>query len=120
SVVVSVNQRRRSQLAREEAEQARSLAEETTRQLLEAQRIGKIGHWYAEETTQTTAWSPQMFELVGIPPSPVMSIEEAQSFIHPDDIAAFLDARRRAIAIWTTAKVESRWVRRDGEIRWMQ
>ena len=30
-------------LAKEEVEQARSLAEETTRQLLEAQRIGKIG-----------------------------------------------------------------------------
>jgi len=108
------------QLAREEAEQAHRLAEETTRQLLEAQRIGKIGHWYTEEATQTTAWSPQMFEFIGIPPKPVLSIEEARSFIHPDDIAAFLDARCRAIAIRTTAKLESRWVRPDGEIRWMQ
>jgi len=107
-------------LAKEEVEQARSLAEETTRQLLEAQRIGKIGHWYTEEAAQTTTWSPQMFEFVGIPPKPVLSIEEARSFVHPDDIAAFLDARRRAIAIRTTAKVENRWVRPDGEIRWMQ
>src|SRR6266481_795735 len=107
-------------LAQEEVEQARSLTEETTRQLLEAQRIGKIGHWYTEEAAQTTTWSPQMFEFVGIPPKPVLSIEEARSFVHPDDIAAFLDARRRAIAIRTTAKVENRWVRRDGEIRWMQ
>jgi len=107
-------------LAKEEVEQARSLAEETTRQLLEAQRIGKMGHWYTEEAAQTTTWSPQMFEFVGIPPKPVLSIEEARSFVHPDDIAAFLDARRRAIAIRTTAKVENRWVRPDGEIRWMQ
>ena len=107
-------------LAKEEVEQARSLAEETTRQLLEAQRIGKIGHWYTEEAAQTTTWSPQMFEFVGIPPKPALSIEEARSFVHPDDIAAFLDARRRAIAIRTTAKVENRWVRPNGEIRWMQ
>src|SRR5216683_862228 len=102
-------------LAKEELEQAHSLAEETTRQLLEAQRIGKIGHWYTEEKTQTTTWSPQMFEFVGIPPKPVLSIAEARSFVHPDDTAAFLDARRRAIAMRTTAKVENRWVRPDGE-----
>src|SRR6266481_2910597 len=80
-------------LAQEEVEQARSLTEETTRQLL---------------------------EFVSIPQKPVLSIDEARSFVHPDDIAPFLDARRRAIATRTTAKVENRWTRRDGETRWAQ
>jgi PAS domain S-box-containing protein len=106
-------------IAKEEAEQARTLAEETSRQHLEAQRIGKIGHWYAEEATQITTWSPQMFEMVGLPPKPTLSAEEARSFVHPDDIVAFLDARHHAITTRTTVRVENRWVRPDGEIRWV-
>src|SRR5947208_17002301 len=41
-------------LAKEKSEQARSLAEKTDRQHLEAQRIGKIGHWYTDEASGTT------------------------------------------------------------------
>jgi PAS domain S-box-containing protein len=102
----------------EHTEHARRLAEETTRQLLEAQRIGKIGHWFSDEVAQTTTWSPQMFELLGIPAKPMLSLEEARSFIHPDDIGAFLERRRDAIMARTTATVENRWVRPDGEVRW--
>jgi PAS domain-containing protein len=100
--------------------QARSLAEETARQLLEIERASKIGHWFLDEAAQTTAWSAQMFELVGIPPKPALSVEEAQAFLHPEDITAFLAACRQAIATRTTARVEARWVRADGELRWVQ
>ena len=100
--------------------QARSLAEETARQLLEIERAGKIGHWFLDEAAQTTAWSAQMFELAGIPPKPALSVEEAQAFLHPEDIAAFLAACRQAIATRTTARVEARWVWTDGETRWVQ
>ena len=103
---------------REHAEEARRLGEETTRQLLEAQRIGKIGHWFSDELAQTTIWSPQMFELLDIPAMPILSLEEARSFIHPDDIEAFLEKRRDAIATGTITTVENRWVRPDGEVRW--
>src|SRR5712691_5215846 len=106
-------------LAKEEAEHAHTLAEETYRQHLEAQRIGKIGHWYTDEATQRTTWSPQMFEMVGIPPKPTLSAEEARSFVHRDDIAAFLNARHHAITTGTTTRIENRWVRPDGEIRWV-
>jgi len=60
-----------------------------------------------------------MFELVGIPPKPALSAEEARSFIHPDDIAAFMEARQRAIITRTTMRIENRWVRADGETRWV-
>jgi len=106
-------------IAKEEVEQARTLAEETNRQHLEAQRIGKIGHWYTDEATQSTTWSPQMFEMVGIPPKPTLSAEEARSFVHRDDIAAFLNARHHAIMTGTTTRIENRWVRSDGETRWV-
>jgi PAS domain S-box-containing protein len=100
--------------------QARSLSQETERQLREIERAGKIAHWFIDEASQTTTWSGQMFELVGIPPKTALSVEEAQSFVHRDDIAAFLAACRQAIETRTTARVEARWVRADGESRWVQ
>ena len=106
-------------LAKETVEQARSLAEETNRQHLEAQRIGKIGHWYTEEATGSTTWSPQMFEIAGIPSRPALSAEEARSFVHPDDIAALRDASHHAMTTRTTTRIENRWVRPNGEIRWV-
>jgi PAS domain S-box-containing protein len=105
-------------VARAEAAQARRAAEEIAGQLLEAQRIGRIGHWFTDEAARTTTWSSQMFELVGIGPRPGLSIEEALSFVHGDDIEALLEARRHAIDTHTTTQVENRWVRPDGEVRW--
>jgi PAS domain S-box-containing protein len=93
---------------------------ETERQLLEIERAGGIGHWFIDEASQTTTWSGQMFELAGIPPTPALSAEEAQSFVHPDDIGAFRAAYRRAIETRAPVRVEARWVRSDGEIRWVQ
>jgi PAS domain S-box-containing protein len=100
--------------------QARSLTRETERQLREIERAGKIGHWFIDEALQSADWSAQMFELVGSPPKPAFSVEEAQSFVHPDDITAFLAACRQAIETRTTARVEARWLRSDGESRWVQ
>ncbi len=106
-------QRRRLGLAKEEAEQARRLAQGI-------EQAGKIGHWFIDDASQTATWSAQMFDLVGIPPKPALSVDEAHSFVHRDDIAAFLAACRQAIETRATAKVEARWVRSDGEARWVQ
>src|SRR5258708_3359341 len=76
--------------AKEEVEQARTLAEETNRQHLEAQRIGKIGHWYTDEATQSTTWSPQMFKIIGIQPKPVLSTHTTPPSVHPANIPDFL------------------------------
>ena len=113
------SQRRRLEQSQEALRLAKELAEESNRQHLEAQRIGKIGHWYTDEATQRTTWSPQMFEMVGIPPKPTLSAEEARSFVHRDDIAAFLNARHHAITTGTTTRIENRWVLSDGETRWV-
>ena len=119
-LVIVLFQRLASQRRRlEQSQEALRLAKESNRQHLEAQRIGKIGHWYTDEATQSTTWSPQMFEMVGIAPKPTLSAEEARSFVHPDDIAAFLIARHHAITTQTTTRIENRWVRSDGETRWV-
>ncbi|HZT89146.1 MAG TPA: PAS-domain containing protein [Stellaceae bacterium] len=108
-----------AEAAKVEAEAARRAAEDTSRQLLEAQRIGRIGHWITDEETKRTTWSPQMFEIAGMPPMASISVAEAHSPVHPDDRADFLALRARAIATGVTASIELRWVRPDGEIRWV-
>jgi PAS domain S-box-containing protein len=100
--------------------QVRRLAQQTERHLREIERAGRVGHWFLDEASQTTTWSGQMFELVGIPPTPALSAEEAKSFVHPDDIGAFRAAFRQAIETRAPARVEARWVRSDGETRWVQ
>jgi PAS domain S-box-containing protein len=67
---------------------------------------------------KTTTWSPQIFERLDIPAKPELSLAEARSFVHSDDIDTFLEKRREAIATGTTATVENRWVRPDGNVRW--
>src|SRR5579884_3048074 len=106
-------------LVKQEAEEANNLARETARQLRETQRVGKIGHWSTDEAGRVATWSAQMFELAGIPPRPTLPVEEACSFVHPDDIAAYLEMLRQAIEARRTARIEHRWTRSDGEIRWI-
>ena len=108
-----------AEAARAEAEEQRRIAEETNRHLLAAQRIGKIGHWISDETRRTVTWSPQIFEIAGIPPLPTLSVAQARAPIHPDDLPAFVALLRRAVATGETLNVEHRWRRPNGEIRWV-
>jgi PAS domain S-box-containing protein len=108
-----------AEAAQAQADTSRRAAEEASGHLLEAQRIGKIGHWITDEPTQTTAWSPQMFEIAGMPPGSVITTAVARAPLHPEDAASFLKARAQAIAARGPAMSEVRWVRPTGEIRWV-
>jgi len=106
--------------ARAEGELLRRLADDTNRYLLEAQRIGKLGHWFTDEATKTVTWSPQMFEITGQPPQPVMHFDLTRvPPLHPDDAPHFVAVREHAIATGDPAGVEARFVRPDGGIRWV-
>jgi PAS domain S-box-containing protein len=101
-------------------DRVRSHAQDNAWLLLEIERAGKIGHWFMDEASQTMTWSAQMFEFVGIPPKLALSVAEARSFVHRDDIATFLTACREAIETRATVRIEGRWVRSDGEACWVQ
>jgi PAS domain S-box-containing protein len=103
-----------------EAEEQRRIAEKTSQQLLEAQRIGRIGHWISDDIHKTVTWSPQMFEIAGLSPQTEIPMNIPRKVLHPDDLAEYLQARARAIETRTASKAELRWVRPDGKIRWVQ
>jgi PAS domain S-box-containing protein len=102
-----------------DAEEARRIADETNLHLLEAQRLGKIGHWVSDKATRTVRWSPQVFEIAGIPPAPGLSVEDARSPVHPDDFSEFIATLKEASTTGEPRTLEHRWVRPDGEIRWV-
>jgi PAS domain S-box-containing protein len=108
-----------AEAARADAEEARRIAEETNLHLLEAQRLGKIGHWISDKATRTVRWSPQVFEIAGITPAPCLSAKDAQSPVHPDDFSEFIATLKEASTTGEPRTLEHRWVRPDGEIRWV-
>jgi PAS domain S-box-containing protein len=103
-----------------EAEEKRGIAEKISQYLLDAQRMGRIGHWISDDVNQIVTWSPQVFEIAGLPPQAVIPMNIPRKIVHPDDLAKYLQARARAIETRTGSRVELRWVRPDGEIRCVQ
>jgi PAS domain S-box-containing protein len=93
--------------------------QQSHRNLLEAQRVGNIGHWIADAATQTSEWSPQMFEILGFPVTPRVPYDVVFAHIHPDDRDGYLQARQRAIETHATLKHDYRWTRPDGQVRWI-
>jgi PAS domain S-box-containing protein len=93
---------------------------DSRRQLLDAQRVGKCGHWVADATGANAVWSPQLFDIAGLPPTPNVPFATLQSLVHPDDLDAFLTERDNARVHGIRMLHENRWIRPDGEIRWVR
>lgn len=102
-------------LARQNARFARS-----RQLLLEAQRVGKLGHWMTSASGDVAAWSPQLFEIAGFEPCPNVPFERMITLVHPDDLDAFLRAHKHSRATDTKLIHELRWVRPDGGVRWIR
>jgi signal transduction histidine kinase/FixJ family two-component response regulator len=99
--------------------QNRQLAQ-SSHLLLDAQRVGKLGHWSSNEAGKYAIWSPQLFEIAGIPPISPVPFETFLSLIHPEDLQGYLAERSEARSNDRSYMHEHRWVRPDGSIRWVR
>jgi PAS domain S-box-containing protein len=104
----------------QDLEKTRRDLERIGAQLLEAQRIGKLGHWEADPERATATFSPQVFEIVGIAPQESVQLSEFVSLLHPDDVAKFLATRVEGLVAPGATSVELRLIRPDGELRWIR
>jgi PAS domain S-box-containing protein len=100
----------------------RKQIEEALRQkqaeLLEAQRVAKIGNWWHDMVTDSIFWSDETFRILGLEPQPVTA-ELAFSCIHPDDRHILIHAAEEASRGKKETSHEFRIVRPNGEIRWI-
>jgi PAS domain S-box-containing protein len=82
-------------------------------QLLEAQRLGKIGHFVVDDADGTADFSDECFLMMGREPRPAMPIARALAVIHPDDLPKYL-----AVSGGPGGDLEARILRPDGTICW--
>ena len=100
----------------------RKQAEEALREkeylLSESQRIGHIGTWSVDLTTNVATWTSETYRLYGVSPETfVPSAETLLSLLHPDDRDAMREWMRAALAGERPDVLESRVVLPDGSIR---
>ena len=96
------------------------LLEKNGQQLLEAQRIGKLGHWEVGAVGSGAIWSPELFAIAGLPAMPRVPFTTLLSLLHPDDVEEYQRLRKLAWDTGTTLSHEQRWIRPDGQLRWVR
>ncbi len=86
--------------------------------LARIQRLAHIGCWEWFVDTGMLRWSEETFRIFGRDPDAfVPSLESLDAAIHPEDLAAFRQAREQALREGGAARFEHRIVRPDGDIR---
>jgi len=95
---------------------ASSMAQ-TTRRLLNAQEIARLGYWEYEFATDRLFWSDKTFEILGADSSTFeMNFENFRRMVHPEDLAAFDASRSVTIAGGRLHEIEHRIIRPNGTI----
>lgn len=80
------------------------------------EKLARVGHWTNATNDQDVVWSSGLYELAGLTPQPSLSRDRGRGGIHADDRAAWLVAREAM----DERTVEFRWLRPDGEQRWLR
>lgn len=77
-----------------------------------------MGHWSWDIASGSLTWSEEIFRIFGVDAQTFMvSVENFEKFIHPDDLAPFLAARDQMLAQESDTEIRHRIVRPDGELR---
>jgi PAS domain S-box-containing protein len=106
----------RKRVEEEKTELIQSL-QQTTRHLQDAQRIAHIGNWELDIVSSEMMWSEELFRIFGLEPSSAVSFDDIiNTRIHPDDRPALLTQIEQAIARGTCYNIDSRIIRNDGSI----
>jgi PAS domain S-box-containing protein len=105
-----------SVFAKDITEQKR--AEEKLRQseveLRQAQRIGRMGSWYRDLTTDTFTWSEQLYRLLGVDPKePGPSFVRDERFFTHESYQRLIQANERIISTGKPNKIEVEFRRQD-------
>ena len=80
------------------------------------ERLAGVGHWLGFKDGGVAGWSANMYNLVGMDPGTPLTSEVTRSFIVPEDLHLFVDARKRMDG----QLIEHRYRRADGSVRWLR
>ena len=93
---------------------------ESQRKLLDAQRLGRIGHWEIDQARQVISWSDEVYEIFGMAPNTFDGRNDTfLKMLHPDDVQMYTACRDDAVQRDAELDIEFRIITPAGEIRWM-
>jgi signal transduction histidine kinase/ActR/RegA family two-component response regulator len=99
-----------SQQAAGENRRIRSLLEET-------QRLTSTGSWEQDRTTDSIEWTPELYNIVGLPRTTPPSPAAFEARIHPDDLDGYRALRERAVETGQVASAYECRILRADEVR---
>ena len=104
-----------------DAKLAEQQSRESQRRLAEAQRIAKVGSWEWDIAKDQSAWSTEMFRLLGVPPrNEPLTLDEVTSVLHPNDAPLWRRALDDALAEVKPLNLMIRVQQADGDLRYMR
>ena len=100
------------------AERGASSATEASAQLELAIDLARVTIWRHDLRTDRIQYNPRGFEVLGLPyRAEGLPIEEVRGLIHPDDVAAVVEAAQRTLTSDGPVDVHARYRRSDGAWR---
>jgi hypothetical protein len=89
--------------------------------LAEAQRLGQMGSWSFDPAKGFDHWSPELFQIHGLEPSPVAPTSEAYlALVHPEDREFMASTMDQMLVEAFGFDVTKRIVRPDGQLRYIR
>ena len=78
--------------------------------------LALVGYWTTAQDSEEVFWSRGLCEISGLAGRPPLWRRVAREGIHPHDLPAWVHAREAGDG----QELEFRWVRPDGQVRWMR
>jgi PAS domain S-box-containing protein len=117
AVVRDISERKRTE---QKLVETLALLLRTNNQRELALTAGRMGTFEVDLERELITWSDEIYQQVGVERTkPVMTVEDVEQFIHPDDREGVRARRDEAYRAGQTYENEFRVVRPDGEIRWL-
>jgi PAS domain S-box-containing protein len=92
----------------------------STVQLLEAQRLAKVGSWEREIDTGRSQWSEEIYRIFGLPNDAERGLSAFINFVHPEDREKVLETERQVYSTNAPIETEYRIIRPNGEMRYLR
>jgi PAS domain S-box-containing protein len=106
--------------ARNRAEAARLALEESEERLRLSTGAAQMGTWTRDLRTEVVTWSAELARVFGIEPEDFGGLEQNFfQFVHPDDLPRVIRVVREATELRSDYEIDFRFIRADGQIRWM-
>ena len=89
-------------------------------QLMDSQRLAKVGSWELDVATRKTRWSDEWYRIFGLPQDVRPDFQTFLNCVHPKDRGVIREAEDRARSTDAPFVAEFRINRPDGEVRFIR